>query len=128
MISIEALCRSVMGLDQSEVEQWIENSWLHAEGTPGHYLFQEIDVARVRLIHELRTDLKVEEETLPVVLSLLDQLYETRRRLSLLCAAVNQALPDEAKLKVISALEGLRSVHPIAAGHHSPLSTEDHAG
>jgi chaperone modulatory protein CbpM len=128
MITIEALCRTVVGLDRSEVEQWIENSWLHAEGTPGHYLFQEIDVARVRLIHELRTDLKVEEETLPVVLSLLDQLYETRRQLSLLRAVVNQILPDEASLKVISALEGLRSVRPVAVGHHSPPSTEDHAG
>ncbi|WP_424140593.1 chaperone modulator CbpM [Roseomonas chloroacetimidivorans] len=127
MITIEALCRTVVGLDRSEVERWIENAWLHAEGTPGHYLFREIDVARVRLIHELRTDLKVEEETLPVVLSLVDQLYEARRRYSLLCAALNQALPDEAKLKVISALEGLWSVRPVAAGHHSPPNTEDHA-
>ncbi|HWX50510.1 MAG TPA: hypothetical protein VNZ61_20880 [Roseomonas sp.] len=127
MITIEALCRSVVGLDRSAVERWIENAWIQAEGTPGRYLFREIDVARVRLIHELRTELAVGDEVLPMVLSLLDQLYETRRRYSLLCVALNQALPEETKLKVLSALEGLRSARSVAAGHRSPPSTEDYA-
>ena len=35
----------------------------------------------MRLILELREDMAVNEEALPVVLSLLDQLYELRRRL-----------------------------------------------
>ena len=51
------------------------------DGPPGGYVFREIDVARVRLIVELRDALRLDEEALPVVLSLMDQLYEERRRL-----------------------------------------------
>ena len=72
MITIEVLCARVAGLQAGEVEQWIGNAWLRAEGPPGHYRFEEIDVARVRLIQELRNDLGIEDESLPVVLSLID--------------------------------------------------------
>ena len=44
-------------------------------------VFHEIDVERVRLILELRDRLAVDETALPVVLSLLDQVYALRRRL-----------------------------------------------
>ena len=38
-------------------------------------------MARVRLILELRDEFDVNEAALPVVLGLLDQLYDLRRRL-----------------------------------------------
>jgi hypothetical protein len=49
------------------------------DGNAGHYEFREIDVARVRLIQELRNELQINEAALPIVLSLLDQ--------SMTCAA-----------------------------------------
>jgi len=52
-----------------------------------------VDVARVRLIAELR-ELRMDEEAMPVVLSLLDQLYAARRRMRLLQQAVDEAAPD----------------------------------
>ena len=93
MITIDILCRTVTNLRPDEVEQWIANAWLRAEGTPGHYRFRDIDVARVRLIRELRHELGVEEETVPVVLSLVDQLYAARRQMQLLRRAVEEAAP-----------------------------------
>ena len=45
-------------------------------------------IARVRLICALRFDMEVEEETLPVVLDLIDQLHATRDRLHRLSQAV----------------------------------------
>ena len=51
-------------------------------------------MARVRLIQELRDDMQVNEEALPVVLSLLDQLYDLRRRLRELGDAIGQTAPD----------------------------------
>jgi hypothetical protein len=44
----------------------------------------------LRLICALRLDMEVEEPSLPIVLSLLDQLYETRARLARLAAAVQR--------------------------------------
>ena len=63
-------------VEEVEVRSWIAEAWVCPEGTGAEIRFTaETDVARVRLIRELRHDLEIEEETLPVVLSLLDQLY-----------------------------------------------------
>ena len=80
MITVEALCVQVR-VRREDVERWIGETWVRPDGSPDRYLFDEIDVARGRLIMELRDHLRLDEEALPVVLSLLDQLYEERRRL-----------------------------------------------
>jgi chaperone modulatory protein CbpM len=68
-------------LTQVELVRWVEQGWVvpDAEGTA--FVFHEIDVARVRLIHDLRRDMDVGEDTIPLVLSLLDQIYELRSQL-----------------------------------------------
>ncbi len=81
MITIETLCIRLQRITPQEVESWIERSWVRPEGAPGHYLFHPIDEARVRLIVELREQLAINDEALPVVLSLLDQVYAARRHM-----------------------------------------------
>ena len=81
MIDIELLVAQVSGLRRQDLEHWIDNRWVRPDGPPGRYSFQEIDVARVRLIRELRYEMEVDEHALPIVLSLLDQLYDLRRRI-----------------------------------------------
>lgn len=68
-------------LSQVELVRWVEQGWVipDAEGTA--YVFREIDVARVRLIHDLRRDMDLGEDAVPLVLSLLDQIYELRSQL-----------------------------------------------
>ncbi|WP_419728853.1 chaperone modulator CbpM [Lichenicola sp.] len=81
MITIEMLCVRLQRVSAAELEGWIERAWIRPEGAPGHYLFEPIDEARARLILELRDDLHINEEALPVVLSLLDQVYAARRHM-----------------------------------------------
>ena len=95
MITIEMLRIQVRGLTDDDILRWIDNAWVRPDGAPGHYLFREIDVARIRLILELRDEMQVNEEALPVVLSLLDQLYALRRQARQLAEAMGQAVPDE---------------------------------
>jgi chaperone modulatory protein CbpM len=64
-------------------------------------LFSDRECARVRLICALHFDMEVEEPSLPVVLSLVDQLYETRARLARLAAAIHRQ--DEAVRAAIAA-------------------------
>ncbi len=95
-------------VEEVEVRSWIAEAWVRSDGTGAEIRFTETDVARVRLICELRHDLEIEEETLPVVLSLLDQLYATRRRLRALSKAV-AAEPAETRARVLRAYrEALR--------------------
>jgi chaperone modulatory protein CbpM len=68
-------------LSQVELVHWVEQGWVIPDADGTAYMFHEIDVARVRLIHDLRRDMDVGEDAVPLVLSLLDQIYELRSQL-----------------------------------------------
>jgi len=83
MITFRSVCERVPGLTEADLRRWLDQDWVRPERHGGEPAFREIDVARVRLIHELHLEFEVEEPTVPLVLSLLDQLYATRRQLRL---------------------------------------------
>jgi chaperone modulatory protein CbpM len=69
---------------------WIGQCWVRPREADGGYLFDEADVARVDLLRDLSQGLDIDDEAMPLVLSLLDQLYAARRVL----AGVNDALRE----------------------------------
>jgi chaperone modulatory protein CbpM len=88
MMSVDDLLATIPALRREDLDTWIaERFVVPPEGTSAP-LFDEIECARVRLICTLQYDLEIEPTTVPVVLSLVDQLYETRRRLRSLTAAL----------------------------------------
>ncbi len=103
MITVQTLSRTV-GIAEAEITRWIELTWLRPDGSPGGWTFREVDVARVRLIAELR-GLQMDDDAMPVVLSLLDQLYAARRRMRLLQQAVDETAPDAVRDRLRMLLE-----------------------
>jgi len=85
-----------LDIGASELTAWIEQHWVLPVEESGDFYFDEADVARVKLIAELRNDLGVNEDAIPVVLRLLDQVYSLRRALSELNEAI-QELPESAQ-------------------------------
>ena len=104
MIDVQSLSRTAR-VAVTEIETWVRLSWLHPAGESGRWLFTEVDVARVRMIAELRT-LRIDEEAMPVVLSLLDQLYATRRDLRAVLDALDRAASPEVRTAVVGRLTG----------------------
>jgi chaperone modulatory protein CbpM len=94
MNDIAAVCALIGDLQAAELERWIGENWVLPEASDGTYVFHEVDVARVRLIVELRRDMAIDEEAIPVILNLLDQLYALRRRVKALTAAIDALPPD----------------------------------
>jgi chaperone modulatory protein CbpM len=97
-------------VDRVELHRWVELGWVMPERAGEGRVeaaFSEIDVARVRLICDLRHDLAVEEETMPLVLSLLDQLYELRRQMKALTGALRQQ-PDEVQRAIFDLIDASR--------------------
>ena len=88
MIALEALLGQFSGLDRIELLRWVENRWVLPERQGGSWMFGELDVARVELILEIRRGWALDDEAMPLVLGLLDQIYELRRQLRRLCDAV----------------------------------------
>jgi chaperone modulatory protein CbpM len=73
----EFLTRS--GLQMQTLEFWVEQQWLIPKGTSTGMDFSDVDVARARLIQELKVDFGVNDEGVDVVLHLIDQLHDLRR-------------------------------------------------
>jgi chaperone modulatory protein CbpM len=105
MIGFDSLLREIAALDAAELQMWIDSGWVRPEGEPGNWLFHEVDVARVRLIVDIRHDLAIDADSVPVILSLLDQLYGLRRELGALCGAV-AAQPEATRRAIAAALSG----------------------
>jgi chaperone modulatory protein CbpM len=106
MMTVETLCVLFRGLHPEDLRRWVGDELLRPDTDPtaGGYVFRDIDVERVRLILELRDEMQVNEEALPVVLSLLDQLYEMRRRMRRVREALDQTVPDQFRQELIRRL------------------------
>jgi chaperone modulatory protein CbpM len=81
MMTLEGLLGQVEGVAAEDVRRWIAARYVRPGGAPEAWVFGEMDVARVRLIVELRDVMEISEPALPTVLSLLDQVYDLRRRM-----------------------------------------------
>ena len=103
MISLEDLLPRCKGLDRRELVRWVENRWVLPERQDRTWIFQEVDVARVELILEIRSEFAIEDDAVSLVLGLLDQVYDLRRQLGRLCDAV-AAQPPEIQAAVRQAL------------------------
>ncbi|MGH7057347.1 MAG: chaperone modulator CbpM [Acetobacteraceae bacterium] len=94
-------------LEGNVLETWIAAGWiLPAEGAPEPG-FTEADLARARLIRDLRDDLGVNDEGIAVVLDLLDQIHGLRRGLRELATALG-GLPKEARARIQQELKGTK--------------------
>ena len=92
-INEEDLVREVSVLSVQRLHKWIRLGWVKPERHEGAALFHEVDVARVRLLCNLEHDLEFDEDTVPLVLSLLDQIHGLRSELRSMAAAINEQPP-----------------------------------
>lgn len=89
-----------------DLRQWVRAGWvIPAQGESGP-VFDDLDVARLRLICDLRKDMSLPADAMPVVLTLLDRLHNTRRHLKALSAAVDRQ-PDDMRRAVLSMYRAL---------------------
>lgn len=88
MMRMDELIDSIAALRREDLELWIGEAMIHPSEQQGKAVFGTAECARVQLICTLYYDMDIEAETLPIVLDLIDQLYETRKRLNTLSYAV----------------------------------------
>jgi chaperone modulatory protein CbpM len=104
MMPFNAVVALFSDLDAAELTDWIEQRWVQPERTASDaWTFYEIDVARVHLIYDLRRHLETPVETVPLLLSLLDQVYELRRQLKAMTHAIEKQ-PADVRASIIEAL------------------------
>jgi chaperone modulatory protein CbpM len=94
MKRLEDVLIELRTVEQAEVLTWIEAEWVRPERDEAGPRFAPVDLARLRLIKQLREDLEVGPEAMPVVLSLVDEMYTLRRQLAALARAVGESPAD----------------------------------
>ena len=84
----EMVLTEIRRLTRRDLRLWTDEGWVRpAIGETGP-IFDEIDVARLRLLCDLRKEMGLTGDAMPVVLSLIDRLHETRRDLRALAEAL----------------------------------------
>lgn len=105
MMRFTAVVSLFPDLGETELHAWVERGWVRPEGSEPDWVFQDIDIARVRMIHDFRRAMAVPEETMPLVLSLLDQVYTLRGQMRAVARAI-EGQPEPVKAAILSALLG----------------------
>lgn len=80
-------------LDHVTLKAWVAEAWIAPAQSSGEPEFSETDLARARLILELRRDMGVNDPGVGVILHLLDQLHGLRRAMKDLLDAAHQQRP-----------------------------------
>ena len=105
MMHAQAVAALFPDLELVELAAWVEQCWVAPEPDgAGGWVFQAIDVARVRLIYDLHRDMGLSEDMVTLVLSLLDQVYELRGQLKAVTRAVD-GLPEPVRAQILAALD-----------------------
>lgn len=104
MMRLDAVVLLFADLDAAELAGWIAQGWVRPEQAGDEPIFQDIDIARVRLVYDLRRAMAIAEDMMPLVLSLLDQVYELRGELAAISSAL-KAQPADVRDAVLAALE-----------------------
>ena len=88
-------------LDAAALEAWVEAGWLMPRRDAEAADFSDADLARARLIHDLQRDIGVNEEAIPIILDLIDQVHGLRRMLRGVATAVCTQ-PDETRQRIVA--------------------------
>jgi chaperone modulatory protein CbpM len=75
-------------INGEKLNAWLEAGWLAPQRNDEGTHYSEMDVARARLIEDLK-DLGINDEGVPVILDLVDQLHGLRRVLRELLSTIN---------------------------------------
>ena len=93
-------------LTAMHVERWVARGLLRPAGTGDGWTFEQIDVARVRLLAELEGDIGFDDEAVETIVGLVDQVHTLRGQLDLLARAIAAQSP-EAREAIAAALKRL---------------------
>ena len=99
-------------ISRQELELWIEESWILPEREGDSFAFDEVDIARLRLIAELRRDLAVNDDAVPLVLHLIDEVHLLRNCLAALGEAFEQLPPEHSTRLQQLIADSLRETGP----------------
>lgn len=78
----------ITGLTALRLDAWIAQTWVRPVRAEAGPVFDDADLARLHLIHDLTECFGVNEEAIPIILSLVDEVQTLRAGLRALDRAI----------------------------------------
>lgn len=100
------IIRRAKRVTQRRLRVWLRRGWVVPQESPAGPRFDGADLARLRLICELKDEINLGDDAIAVVLSLIDQLHGVRHELRSLGRAID-AQPEEVRHAVRDAYRKL---------------------
>ena len=108
--TLDELLRRHDRLTTMHVERWVARGLLRPTSSNDAggdtWTFEQIDVARVRLLAELQDDIGFDDEAIETIVGLVDQVHTLRGQLDLLAHAISEQ-PAETREAIASTLRRL---------------------
>lgn len=98
----------VARLSLRELRIWVRQGWVRPAYSGAGPVFDEVDIARIRLLCDLKKDMSLPTDALPVILDLIDRLHQTRRELRTLTEALEEQ-PEEVRRMVVAKFRDIHS-------------------
>ena len=95
-------------LERQVLLTWIEEGVISPQRDQEGYLFDQVDESRVALACDLHYRMGLEHASLPVILSLIDQLHDARHHLRALTRAVAEQ-PDAIQQEITGRMTAHRT-------------------
>jgi chaperone modulatory protein CbpM len=108
MMKEKDVLAQIEGLTVTRLRICIEEAWVRPARDTASHVFDDLDVARLRLISELTEDMAVNDDAVPIILSLIDQIHSFRRQLRALEQAVS-AQGDAVRADVAALLRDMET-------------------
>ncbi len=107
MIVFEEVITRIECLKAEDLEYWIRERWVLPIREQDVFHFSEADFARIQFLCDMHYDLEVETETLPIILSLMDQVYDLRRQIKHFTQAIHDQ-PADVRQNILETMQLLQ--------------------
>jgi len=97
----------VEGLSPKHLYKCIDEGWIKPKKNQGRVYFADIDIVRLQLILNLQLDLSINTESIPIILSLIDQVHGLRHKLRFLADAIGEQ-PEDIQQMILQTVESNR--------------------
>ncbi len=100
MITEKKVIEIVRTVNPDQLHVWVREQWVRPALGEAEPVYNEADVARVRLLDMLDNQLEVGREAIPVILSLIDQIHDMRAQMQVLSGVIEEQ-PEDVRMQVL---------------------------
>jgi chaperone modulatory protein CbpM len=102
MMNQEEVLSRIASVSAVQLRIWVSEQWVKPAGGDAGPVFNDADIARIRLVSMLHNELEVGREAIPIILSLIDQVHDLREQMRIISRAID-VQPSEIRSKLLAA-------------------------